>query len=472
MRSIHVTETMPRLVLNLPLAVATLLITSMSSLVTAASGGAGSGGIPEASPPELLLSECLIIDEEEILNLFGQAIDDEGNWAARIFATGTVDDVLFYNGAILAREDDPAPAPPGTMIRNFNLMSTNGKGQLTVLFEVSPGINTIQRLPDRDNPLLSTFELVAIEGDPAPNTMPGSTLTSLGRFRLNNAGQLMTEAGTDDPSAENILYLWNLPASGPGIANSVRIATDGEILPGQTDPVTNFPSADEWNLNIHDNALFRASGDTFDAIYSWDGSLAKVTQVGEPAPVAGRVWADFGNLRMSLGNQGDILIRAEIDSDQTTDGLLALNGVKWIQEGDPTPGIVGSPPLKTVEDAPVKIDDLGRIIWQGSWIEDPMDFPDRDALFVDHTPVIVEHSTLIEGEVDVFILSLVNIHSFSDNGRYLIFNAIYGTLEPQVNIDPCLRYPLEGVFRIDLMPPLFADGFETGDFSEWSATVP
>lgn len=101
-----------------------------------------------------------------------------------------------------------------------------------------------------------------------------------------------------------------------------------------------------------------------------------------------------------------------------------------------------------------------------------MDFPDLDALFIDQTPVIVEHSTLIEGEVDVFILSLTHLRSFSDNGRYAVFHAVYGMTEPQNNIDPCLRYPLVGIFRVDLMPPLFADGFESGDISGWSSVVP
>ncbi len=398
------------------------------------------------------------------------AVNASGDWLveADTDAAATEDVVLLRNGNLEIREGDALPAfPVGATLSSFDSVTLNDSGQGGFNFFLSgpptSEDSSVDAYLDTSMSMSAGTVEVAQESDLAPDLSPGTPLIGFFDVKINAAGELLVTASVDDPAipttVDRALYVWTSEPATGGIVTSTLIAAEGDVLPGQAVALSDFGTGPhETAINAAGDVLFAVDiPGGLDAIYLWDGGFTEIAQEGDPSPVVGRTWSSLNSTSLDLGGGGDVVFRGLLSGDTTTDSVLVKNGAVLIQEGDTLPAIGGVFTFTSFGTGPVEVSDAGDVLWYGDWND-----PDTDVdtgLFLNDTLLVQEGVTSVDGLGVIDTLrGIEDGYHMSDDGHYLIFEAV-------------LVGGLEGAFRIPL-GPIFADGFESGDTSAWSATVP
>lgn len=367
-----------------------------------------------------------------VTSISNMAINDDGFWVveADTDAATDFDSVLIRDGSLFWREGDALQSPSGATIDSFDSVTINDLGQHGFNFfldgAVMSGMDSgVYAYLD---PGLGPFDgtvLTIQEGENTPDFVD-TPLTGLFDVKINNSGQLMVVATSDDPlipsSSDRVLTVLTSDPSVGGVTSSTLIAVEGDVLPGQVEGLTDFgTSPHETAFNDAGSVLFAVDIPGADAIYRFDaGVLSIVAQEGDPSPVAGRSWSSLTSVSLDLNNFGEFVFRGTLDGDTASNSVLIKNGDTFRQEGDPAPGGFA---FTSFGSGPVEVSDQGDVLWYGDW-DDPNTDVDT-GLFLNDDLIVQEGVTEISGfgVIDT-IRGVEDGYHMSASGNFIIFEAI------------------------------------------------
>ncbi|MHC5023465.1 MAG: DUF7453 family protein [Planctomycetota bacterium] len=364
------------------------------------------------------------------------AVNDAGAWLVEADtnnADTNLDSVLIRNDLLYLREGDALAMPPGSSLDsfdsinlsnapasgfNFFLDGTSGSGDDSGVY-FYPGSDPFDGV------------LVVQESEPAPGLTPGTPFIGFFDVKINDADQLMVVSSVDDPNiattVDRALYILETDDQLGGITNFDLVAAEGDILPGQTEPVADFGTGPHQSaINDAGHLLFFAdlAGDTSvdGTMYHYDGiDRLLLAQEGSPSPVPGRNWSSLSSPEVDLGNGPDHVYSGSLDGDTATNLLIVRNGLKFRQEGDTVTTGTGTWNLTSFGSGPILVDDCGNVLWYGDWNDPNLDLD--TGLFLNDQLLVQEGVTMIDGIVVDLLRGIQDGYDLSDNGRYVLFEA-------------------------------------------------
>ena len=404
---------------------------------------AGPIGQREQAITTLVLEGDSVPDVGLITRIDNIAVNSTGQWLVEAdtnHANSDADQVLLRNGELYWREDDPVKVPDGAHLDSFDSITLNVAAHSGFNFFLSgtggsfddSGVYCDHFGPGSD-PFDGTVAVVQ-ESEEAPGLTPGTPFIGFFDVKINNLDHLSCVASVDDPniptSVDRALYIFVSDPDNGGIVDFTLIAKEGDILPGQTEGIVDFETGPhETAINDSDNVLYGADLDgstvTDGVIYLSDhptGANLLLAQEGFPSPIPERDWYSLSSPELDLGNNGNYVFSGRLTGDTTTDTIIIANGAKFMQEGDPPPGIAGEFVLTGFGTGPLRISDNGDVLWYGDW-----DDPDTDidtGLFLNDRLLVQEGVTEIDGVVVDTIRGVEDGYHLSSNGRFVIFEAI------------------------------------------------
>ena len=390
----------------------------------------------------LVLEGDYVTDDRTVIAINKVAINNFGEWIVEARTDGFFDciDVLLRGGKMILNECGTLDEPEGATIFNFGSVNINNSGNSVLEIDFLAN--------DSFQGIYVNTDLLLKDGDisTAEDFIPGTTYKSFFGIKVNNNNPPQILVNTEVEVADNYeldaLVIITPMADGHGITETV-VAKTGDILPGQTEPIISIINyySGLYAMNDAGDVMFGAlleNPDWFYVVYI-NGML--VAEDEGPSPIKGRNWNRLGvRANVDINNRGDYVLQGGIDGDSASNVLIARNGKKLVQEGDVLPGTNGAP-IRPAFFLPVLINDLGQVLWQGLW-----DNPDDDSvlkgLLLDLNFLIREGVPTQEGFVFKSIAPGIfsQIYAMSDNGRYIIFQAI-------------LQDGTDGAFLIDFGAP-------------------
>ena len=382
------------------------------------------------------------------------AVNNAGEWIVEAKAdyAGECPDVLLGGGVMILPGCSPLDEPEGALLYGFGSVNINNSGNSGWEFDLYSKVAS-------QGVYLNT-SLLLLEGDisTAQDFTPGTTYGYFFGTKINNNDppQILLNAEVDDPnipgSDDRALVILTPNADGPGVTETV-VFKEGDILPGQTEPIISFSNfyTGLYALNDAGDVMFgaRIEDPVLLRVVYINGLL--VAEEGGPSPIKGRNWNHLWVIASAdLNSRGDHVLIGGLDGDPQTSTLIARNGEKLVQEGDVLPGTNGAPIRPRIL-FPVLINDLGQVLWLGRW-DNPADETVLRGLLLDLTFLVREGVPTKEGFVFKSLApdAFVQAFAMSDNGRYIIFEA---DLFDNTN----------GAFLIDFGPACPADFDGSGD---------
>lgn len=439
----------------------------MRGVLLAACGAAlAVNAIAEASftiQPAVLEGE-FITNIGDVIRIDNIAINNNGLYHVHVmtnyFSTLERELLLAPGLAIVHRQNDPLRSPPNARLGEFNTIALNNLGQTAYRFrirEAGGGLTDygIYAALTGPAPLL-----VSRVNDPAPGYALGSIIKSYTDLRLDDSGRMLVSLVADDPTVpstiDRAIYRFTTDAALGGLAAVDVLAVEGMMLPGQTQSVQDLGNlANQIAMSAAGHCVFIAdlNGDlnTDNVIYRWfNGQYTIIAQEGGPSPIAGRTWLNLATSPVAVNSSGDVAWLGVLSGATLSDNMIARNNQKIIQEGDAPPGITGSFVLNSFGTGGIDIDDAGNVLWYGDWNDPNTDID--TGLFLNHTLLVQEGVTVIDGRIVDNIRGVENGYRFSDNGRYIIFEAILvdGTEGAFIiHLDPATPPPCPADFNGD-----------------------
>ncbi len=362
-----------------------------------------------------------------VLDIDNVSVNNEGEWIveAETDHVGDCPNVLLRGGVMLLRQCGRLDEPEGAFIFDFGSVNINNSGNSGWEFDLYSKVAS-------QGVYLNT-SLLLLEGDisTAKDFTPGTTYSWFFGTKINNNDppQILLNAEVDDPnipgSDDRALVIITPNADGPGVTETV-VFKEGDILPGQTEPIISFANCFTglYALNDAGDVMFgaRIEDPILLRVVYINGLL--VAEEGGPSPIKGRNWNHLWvTASVDLNNRGDHVLIGGLDGDPQTSTLIARNGEKLVQEGDVLPGTNGAP-IRPRSLFPVLINDPGQVLWLGQW-DNPADDSVLRGLLLDLTFLVREGVPTKEGFVFKSLApdSFVQAFAMSDNGRYIIFEA-------------------------------------------------
>ena len=352
------------------------------------------------------------------------AIDNDGNlygeWDTD-FPDTNQDQVLLRNGAVLFQEGQGLPLPVGAGLGSFDSVWPNDSGDVGYNFFLDNSTSGF------DSGVYVNDVLVIQEGDNAPASFsPGTIWRGFFDVKLNDANQLLVTGTVDDPnissSVDEVMIRFDLDASF-NVVGSTVIAAEADITPFSAAIVGLEDSSQEVAFNDSGSVLWAADTDApsgFDGFISLDGTPIAIE--GSPSPVAGVNWDSLSSPELDLNNNGDYVFSGTLDvPDSSTNTVIVKNGEIFVREGDEPPGIPGFA-LTTFGTAPIRINDLGEVLWYGDW--DDSDTTVDSGLFLDDTLLLREGDT-VGGLVVDTIRGVTDGFFMSDDGSHIAVRVQY-----------------------------------------------
>ncbi len=371
------------------------------------------------------------------------AVNDNGDWMVEAdtdYANTDLDTVLLLNGVLHLREGDALSDPPLSSINTFDSINLNVNQDSGWNFFLSgPPSNA-------DSGIYFNTTLVIQESDTstAPEFEAGTVYIGFFDVKMNDFNKMIAVASVDQPinpdTVERALVFIVVDNTGTLISESALIIED-DILSGQTEAVAELgtgPHQSAFNQNDKILIFVDLAGSTAtDGVIYLDDTI--VAQEGDPSPVIGRNYEMLSSRGMDLNNFEEVVFKANLDGDASSDEMIVRDGTELIREGQSLPAI--SPYNFTsfgTGSGPVKIDDNRNVLWYGDW-DDPNTDIDT-GLFLNETLLVQEGVTKINGLIVDTIYSGSDGFTMSENGRYIVFEA---TLEDGSN----------GAFMIEIQGP-------------------
>jgi hypothetical protein len=377
----------------------------------------------------------------------GYAVNNAGEWVVDADTNNpdlNIDRVLIRTGVQYWREDDVFTG--SLRISSWDDLSLNNVGDLGGNLFLRPTGPNDSSVYINKSPVIQEGFISTASGF-SPNT------PYIGFFgaKINDNRDGVVVASVDDPAiattVDRAIVGFRTTIAG-GLTNEFVIAKEGDLLPGATLPVADIETdSHEFDIAHNGDVLYGVdfTGTVLDgAIYRYNASLNTnqlVAIEGGASPVAGRTWANLANPELSLSGNGlHIAYSGQLSGDTATDAVIVRNGVVFKQEGDTVPGLT---PFKfqSFGSAPVLVDDSGNIVWYGDW-DDP-DTTRDTGIFYNDTLLVQEGVTKIDGLTVVTVRSFADTLTLSDNGQYVLFEAV-------------LEGGIEGAFLITIPEPASA----------------
>jgi hypothetical protein len=245
---------------------------------------------------------------------------------------------------------DPAPDLPGVMLSTpFATINGNGDAVIHIgLFGTGVSTSSNESLWTNRS---GTLELIAREGDSAPQAPPGVVLgigvlgaspATFNELEFNEAGQIAVQADLLGPGVDSFNDEALFIERDGALTLLVR---EGDPAPdGSGQGVTfggNSVSFDLQNLSLNDLGHIAFSAElggaistTFASFSNHTGELVEVMRSGDPVPgVAGETVTTFS--APVLNDAGRMAIRASFETGGPPFGPPPRLGVYWDQNGEP-----------------------------------------------------------------------------------------------------------------------------------------
>ena len=422
---------------------------------------AGEPPAPVLEP--LLLEGDTILDPVGTVEAVGQFdVNDLGSWISEADTDDPdpdFDDVLVIDGTLVLREGEALPFdPPGATLGNFDSVTLDnaGRGGFNFFLDGVSDDSGVYSLVDPGAGFDSGTVLVWQEGDDAPGFPMGTPTVGFFDVKINDAGDLLVTASIDAaaiPSTVDRVLSIVTPDAAGGVAATTVVAAEGDVLPGQTDAITDFGTGfvgTAFNDLGHVLFVVELEGDD-DAIYLFDGAMIEIAQENGPSPITGRPWQNLASAAVALNDAGDVVFRGDIAGDMGNDELLVLNGGILAQEGSALADI--APFVLTDLSGPLWVSERGEVFWYGEW-NDP-DTTSNAGWFRDDRLLVREGDVTGDGQTITRLWGFDNGFAVSNSGDFALVRA---------------TTVLDGLYRIDL-GGIFGDGFESGDTTAWSSTT-
>ncbi|MEM6675612.1 MAG: hypothetical protein AAF726_22365 [Planctomycetota bacterium] len=331
------------------------------------------------------------------------------------------DSVLLRNGVLFLREDQALPLPPGARLGSFDGISAGPGGTVAMNLFLDGTTGT------SDNSGIYFGDTLVLQEGTASNAAafaPGTDYIGFFDAQFGAPDEILVVASVDDPtitsSVDRALVVLTIDGAGNLLGESV-VALEGEILPGQTEPIADFETgAEESDINASGQVIYGVdlAGDTAtDRALYLDGTL--LAQEGSPSPIPGRNWGSLTSVEVDLNDAGDYVFRSDVDGDTADDDVIVRNGAVFRRAGETLPDI-----------APFVLEDFGSsigvwltasgdVIWFGEW-SDPDSTRDEGIFFNDRL-VLQKGVTTIGGSLVVDITDITEqVHVAPDGSRMLV----------------------------------------------------
>jgi len=363
-------------------------------------------------------------------------INDLGQWLVECdtdFPDSAADGVVLKSGVVFAQEGEALALPAGTSIGSFDSVLMNDAG------DIGWNLNLDGATTSTNSGFFFNKTLLFQESEsPAiPGLSPGSIFTGFFDAKIDDAGTSLLMASMDDPAipstTDRVLML--VSGSTPGALSFSVVAKEGDVLPGQTEAVTDFgtgPHDYAYSNGGHVMYVADLTGDsaTNAAIYVGGTLLA---QEGSPSPIAGRNWSNLASAKMDVNDSGQYVYTGSLDGDSASNAVIIKDGVKFRQEGD-SPAAISPFLLTSFGTGPVCIANTGDVLWYGDW--DDADTTRDTGLFLGDELLIQEGVTQVAGMTVTTVRGVTEGFSISDDGRFAIVEVEFtGSIQAALKID-------------------------------------
>lgn len=361
------------------------------------------------------------------------AVNNSGQWLVESDTDNpdtNTDGVLMKGmghapGGLYLREGQNLAAPAGANLDTFDAITINNGGNSGFNFFLG---NTGSASTDSGVYYNTTMQIQESNISTAPEFSPNTPYIGWFEVKINNNDHLMMVSSVDDPAiastVDRALVRLNV---GTG-AQSV-ITKEGDNYFGF--------AASDFGTGPHSSA-FNDSGhtlysvDTADPNTATDGAVclhnglvaSTLAREGTASGVvAARNWGTLIDTAIDLNNNGDWVMRGDLDGATSDDSLIVKNGnIILAREGFGLTAI-GAFFFESFGTGAVQISDNGDVFWLGDW-NDPDTSRDR-GLFMNDMLLVQEGVTAIDGSTLASISNVQDNFQTSDNGQWLVFE---GTL--------------------------------------------
>jgi len=352
------------------------------------------------------------------------AINDSLDWRveAQLQVGPSFQTVIVSPLGVVAAQDQALGQPFGATIAAFDALTLDAAGNSAVNYALN---NTLSS--DDNSGIFYNLGLVIQESDvsTAAGLTPGSPYTSFLETKLGDNGDILMIATVNDPALPGVdpqvLMRLTLTPGGDLATETVEYKV-GDTLPGTTATITAFRPGPH-NFDMNDSGVVMFACDT-NLASGADGFIllndAVIAQEGQPSPLPGRNWQSVAFTELTLNNAGGYAYNGTLDGPSASNILLVKNGAPFRLEGDPVPGLP-SFNLTSFGNGPLDLADTGELLWYGDW-DAPTAFD--TGLFVDDQLIVQEGISTVGGVVIDTLLGAVDSYFISDDGAFVIFEAI------------------------------------------------
>ncbi len=303
-----------------------------------------------------------------------------------------------------------------------------------------------------------------VDGDPAPG-FPGQFNSFNSRPNMLPDGTAVWVAGVSDTSGGASLFRVLYRSSDTVTPVITVVLAAGDMVGGF--PISqgsgigfDYQLSDDGTHHIQELDLDTGSTANDGVVYV-DGAIA--AQEGSTTGGADN-WDNFD--LMSINDDGTYVFSGDTDGATTTDEFIAVDGAVAVREGDVLDGVTLASGAIV---RGVSINNNGQVAhaWETSG--------SGEVLFVGDATDLINTSRRIIGTGDMLDIDADGVGDFTIDdfnasttvpGLSFAENA---AIHIEVDLDGGMT-TRDAIIRIPLA--LFADGFESGDTSAWSATVP
>ncbi|MEM1451145.1 MAG: hypothetical protein AAGI22_18650 [Planctomycetota bacterium] len=398
----------------------------------------------------------------QVTRVDGVAIADGGATLIEVDtdnADSDADTVVLRDGTLFLREGDAVAAPAGATIGSFDGTSIRpgGRSVFNLFLDGTTGTSDNSGLYVDDDLVLQKGSLSFATG-----FTPGTPYIGFFDVEWATDSRLLCVASIDDANIASTVdraLMW-IDVDGSGnLLNEEVIVKEGDVLPGQTEPIADFETgAEESAASFAGRVLYTVdlAGDTsVDRAVYLDTTL--LMQEGSPSPVPGRNWGSLASPEVDLNEAGDWVVKANLDTtDTSNDQVIVRNGAIFRREGDTVPDIAGFTLTDFGGSVGVWLTESGDVLWFGDW-NDP-DTSRDEGLFLNDTLLLQEGVTQIGGQTIVDLSDITEQVAVSPDGsRILIEGEIAG---PGSDLDVVIQIDL-GLGENYCPNPVNSTGFPT-----------
>ena len=372
----------------------------------------------------LVLEGDTVWGAHAVLRVNNVAINDAMDWRAEVTtANGLGPDTMVGPNGAVAQENMPLLYPSGATLRSFDSVQLNDTGHMSM----NVFLNNTTSTSD-DSAVYYDLTMLVQEGQyvQAAGLDPLTYYRTFYDTKIDDNGDVLLLCAVDDPTILSTIdyVVMRLETNDFGdLDKEVVVAMEGDPV-GQTGGLITILRTGPHSYDMNDNGsvVFSADTDlptTMDGVVILNNEL--IAQEGTPSPVAGRNWSLLSSAEVSINNTNEWVVSATIAGSSSSNLLIARNGQKFVQEGDPVPGLPQFT-FTSFGSGPVDIADTGEVLWYGDWNDGNTQVD--TGLFVDDQLIVQEGVTQVDGVVIDTLIGSTDGYAFSDDGRFVIFEAI------------------------------------------------